>query len=198
MSMLNKIKVEIKSGDEDFTFENIKLQFKLIDFWKWSVSDIISNATRGILAEFIVATALKVDLNTPRDEWGSYDLLTPEGIKVEVKSAAYIQTWAQKDLSKIQFSVRPAKIWNTETNTYDSIPKRDSDVYVMCLLKHKDQDTINPLDLSQWTFYVISTKILNNYHQTKSNLSLKSVESLTNPIKYNEISDAVRGSVSNL
>jgi len=28
---------------------------------------------------------------------------------------------------------------------------------VFCVLKHKDQATLNPLDLSQWDFYVLST-----------------------------------------
>ena len=41
-----------------------------------------------------------------RIEWGSYDLLTPSGIKVEVKNSAYIQSWATinpLDLDQWQF-----------------------------------------------------------------------------------------------
>lgn len=33
---------------------------------------------------------------------------------------------------------------------------------MFCVLKHKEQDTINPLDLEQWEFYPVSTDSLNN------------------------------------
>jgi len=35
-----------------------------------------------------MATAIGVDLNKPRNEWVEYDLLTPEGVNIEIKSAA--------------------------------------------------------------------------------------------------------------
>ncbi len=80
----------IKTGDEPFTNNGAPLAQKLIDFWKWSVSDLVSNATRGVLAEFIVATALQIDPSKVRDEWAAYDLSTNEGIKIEFRSAAYL------------------------------------------------------------------------------------------------------------
>lgn len=86
------IKAKIKTGKESLKFNGKNLPSKLSDFWKWSVSDILSNATRGIFAEFIVATATNIDLKIPRDEWAAYDFVTPDNIKIEVKSAAYIQS----------------------------------------------------------------------------------------------------------
>jgi len=100
MNELNCVKATIKTGNEKLTFKNKTLDFSLLDFWCWSVSDILSNATRGIFAEFVVATAAKINLNEVRDEWGAFDLITTEGIKIEVKSSAYLQTWFQKALSK--------------------------------------------------------------------------------------------------
>ena len=90
----------LKTGNELFHWKGQSLDISLLDFWRWSVSDLVSNATRGRLAEFIVATALNVPFDQVRDEWGAYDLLTPEGIKVEVKSAAYIQSWYQSKPSQ--------------------------------------------------------------------------------------------------
>jgi hypothetical protein len=136
---LSKIIVKEKTGDELLTFNNHLTPFALIDFWKWSVSDIISNASRGRFAEFIIATALGIDLKMVRDEWSAYDLISPEGIKIKVKSASYIQSWYQKDFSKIGFSIREAKEWSNETNLMSAYPSRTSDLYVFCLLKHKDQ-----------------------------------------------------------
>ena len=68
-----------------------------------------------MLAEFIVASAIGVDLNSVRKEWGAYDLTTQDGIRVEVKSAAFIQSWEQREYSIISFNV-PTRAWNSDTN----------------------------------------------------------------------------------
>jgi len=78
----------IKTCHESLTFEGNSINVSLLNFWQWSDSDLLSNALRGRLAEFIVATAIGVDLNKPRNEWVEYDLLTPEGVNIEIKSAA--------------------------------------------------------------------------------------------------------------
>ena len=109
-----------KTGDEPFKLSGESLDHKLVDFWKWSVSDLVSNATRGILAEFIVATALELDLSKIREQWAPYDLLTDDNIKVEVKSSAYIQSWSQSKHSKIIFSIKPTYDWDSENNVYSS------------------------------------------------------------------------------
>ena len=77
------------------------------DDWQWAYSDIVGNTDRGALAEFIVARAVKSTGQTT-NSWAPYDLKTPPGVKVEVKSAAYLQARYQKDLSKVQFSIRRA------------------------------------------------------------------------------------------
>jgi hypothetical protein len=77
-----------KHGDEQFHASNDELGFSIKDFWIWSSSDLMNNVTRGHLAEFIVAKAIGTAEGV-RNEWATYDLTTPTGIKVEVKSAAY-------------------------------------------------------------------------------------------------------------
>lgn len=192
MNNLDKINTIKKTGDEQLVFKEKYLSFRLKDFWIWSVSDILSNATRGRFAEFIVATATGIDLKIPRDEWAAYDLITHENIKLEIKSAAFIQSWKQDKYSSISFSIKPARYWDSETNKQSTIAKRHADVYVMCLLKHKDQSTINPLDLSQWTFYILSTYELDNYERSQSSITLNSLERLTNPVGYDKIYAEVR------
>ena len=147
MNLSEKLHLSLKSGTENFSFDNQNLGFSLLDFWRWSVSDILSNATRGILAEFIVAQALNADIANVRNEWDAYDLLTPEKIKVEVKSSAYLQSWEQTDYSKISFSIRAAKPWDWSIDKRSNTPVRSADIYIFCLLKHKDKATVNPLNL---------------------------------------------------
>ncbi|MBK6579630.1 MAG: hypothetical protein IPG17_26280 [Sandaracinaceae bacterium] len=40
----------------------------VLDFWRWSMSDLVSNTARGVLAEFLVGSALGIASGT-RVEW---------------------------------------------------------------------------------------------------------------------------------
>jgi len=62
------------------------------EFWKWAFSDFMSNALRGVLAEYIVACAIGCTERL-RVECDAYDLVTPDGTRIEVKPSAYLQTW---------------------------------------------------------------------------------------------------------
>jgi hypothetical protein len=66
--------IEPKTGHETFRSNGQDLGITLLDFWRWSVSDLVSNATRGVLAEFIVASALAIPIHSVRDEWIGFDL----------------------------------------------------------------------------------------------------------------------------
>ena len=46
---------------------------------------------RGVLAEYLVACALGVDTSGVREEWASFELVTPEGLNIELMSAAYVK-----------------------------------------------------------------------------------------------------------
>jgi len=189
---LEKINTEQKNGNEIFTFNGNNTKYKLIDFWKWNVSDLLSNATRGTLAEFIVAMAMEIDLSDVREEWDAYDLETNNGIKIEVKASAYLQTWFQKGYSKIIFSIKPAYSWNSETNELSKIKSRPSDVYVFCLLNHKDKNTVNPLILEQWIFYVVSTNKINNICGNKNSIQLRALEKITECVYFDKLNEKIK------
>lgn len=197
MNLSEKLHLEIKNGDEKFISQNQELNFSLLDFWKWSVSDILSNATRGILAEFIIAKALNVDIAKMRNEWDAFDLITPEGIKIEVKSSAYLQSWEQVNYSKISFSIKAAKPWDWTIDKRSELAIRSADFYVFCLLNHKDKLTVNPLNLNQWEFYILSTEELNNYTRSQHSITLNSLKKLTNPLKFEELNSAINGTALN-
>ncbi|WP_195985135.1 hypothetical protein [Clostridium sp. D33t1_170424_F3] len=68
---------------------------KLEDFWSWAYSDLLGNTERGALAEYIVACAMGIQ-KKERTAWDKYDLLSAEGIAIEVKASGYLQTWGKK------------------------------------------------------------------------------------------------------
>jgi hypothetical protein len=191
MSYSEKISPVIKSGNERLSFNNQPLKFTLFDFWRWSVSDILSNATRGRLAEFIVATATNINITEVRDEWGAFDLETNSGIKIEIKSAAYLQSWEQKQLSKISFSIKLAMPWDLEINKRSTIAQRSADVYVFCLLHPTNKQTVDPLNMDHWEFYVLATCQLNNYTRSQHSITLNSLKSLTPSVRYDQLNDEI-------
>lgn len=187
MRELAPIKKTRKTGLEKFYYKGDEKSFSLLDFWGWSTSDLVNNTIRGILAEFIVAQSLGI-AETIRNPWDSYDLLHPSGIKIEVKSSAYIQSWYQKKLSNITFGIGKTKEWNEQTSQQDSESKRQADIYIFCLLSHKIQDTINPLDMAQWDFYILPTSVLDAEVGNQKQIGLNSLLRL-NPyhVKYGDI-----------
>lgn len=168
-----------KTGEERFTHQGTDLDWQLKNFWSWYASDLVGNALRGCLAEFIVAKALGCATGV-RTEWDACDIRTVDGIKVEVKSAAYVQSWRQSHPSKISFGIAPTQGWNAETNEYSRDAARQADLYVFCLLKHQDQASINPLELAQWDFLVVPTWILNRDAPRQKSITLGSLLKLEN------------------
>jgi hypothetical protein len=180
-----------KTGDERLHAGNQPLDKTLLDFWRWSASDLVSNAARGIFAEFIVASALGLASGV-RVEWDAYDLITPSGVKVEVKSAAYLQTWYHRKLSTIRFGIQPTRYWDSVTNELSPVLKRQADVYVFCLLKHQDKASIDPLNLDQWEFYILRASELDSTFPTQKSIGLAALLRLNPCIaKYEEIASCV-------
>ncbi len=187
---LAKLDVFLKSGEEKFHSDGIPLNFNLLSFWQWSSSDIVNNSMRGVLAEYIVAKALKLKINY-RVEWDGVDLETTDGLKIEVKSAAYIQSWAQEKYSNIVFGISK-KHTLEKNNQYSAEKKWQADVYIFALLSHKDKNTIDPLNVEQWEFYLVPTSEFDN----KKTISLKKIQKLNKPysevIKFNDLQKALR------
>ena len=148
------------------------------DFWRWAMSDLLSNTTRGVVAEFLVGSALRA-VSGVRREWDPVDLETPEGVRIEVKSAAYVQAWGQKKQSRIEFSVARTRPWVRETGEYtEEAPKRQADLYVFAVLGQRECKETDPRDLGQWRFYVVATKQLDKALGDQRTLSLGRLEAL--------------------
>lgn len=180
-----------KTGTEPFKVAGGSLGKSLRDFWRWSASDLLSNATRGRLAEFIVGSAVGADVDQVRDEWSPYDLLTSDKTKIEVKSSAYIQSWHQTRLSTIIFQIPKTRGWNPETNVRDKEARRQAHVYVFALLAHTDQETVDPLNLDQWQFFVLSTTVLDE--RSQHSITLHTLQNLSGgSVSYSNLARTVR------
>lgn len=164
----------------------------MLEFWRWSASDVVGNTARGIFAEFLVALALDC-AGGVRSGWDAYDLRTKDGVTVEVKSSAYIQAWPMPELSRIQFGIGKRLRWVPETGELVGPKKRQSQVYVFCLLAHQEQATLDPLDLRQWKFFVLATRTLDAKMKDRQQIGLKELEEIRpRQADFRGIAEAVR------
>lgn len=166
-------------------------------FYAWAYGDLLANTTRGVLAEYIVATALGL-CDTKRIAWNRYDLTVGDvkidGFGVEVKSAAYVQAWEQKTgPSVISFDIAPSAGWDADTDTHSAGPVRSAAVYVFCLLTGNGHDRPDPLDVEQWEFYVLPTSVLNREKPTQRRIRLDPLKDLKpEECTYAGLADAIR------
>jgi hypothetical protein len=165
------------TGAEPLHYKDEPLPHTVLSFWRWSASNLAGNNLRGHFAEFLVAS----DIGTTdgcRVEWDGCDLRTPKGLKIEVKSAAYVQSWEQEKHSSISFNIRRSYYWNTDDGGRSEVEGRWSDAYVFCVLHHKDKKTLDPLNLDQWDFYVMPTEALDRECGNQKTISLNALLNL--------------------
>lgn len=192
------------TGNEKFIFKDKDLGKTMLNFWSWAYSDLIRNVNRGAFAEFVVREAMNTQCRNapPRTDFrvsmDAYDLLSPDGIRVEVKSSAYIQAWESEHPARISFRIAPAKSLDSSGNySADSQYCRHSDVYVFCVWTAMSREQ-NILDLSLWDFYVIATKTLDQKVPNQKTITFQSLLSLQpRKVDYFGLYEAIRSEAMN-
>jgi len=170
----------------------VGLDATVTDFWAFAMSDLRTNNVRGYLAEFLVARA--VGATGLRVEWDAYDVETPEGIKVEVKSSAALQVWGQRALSRISFGGLRGRAWTPETG-WASTATFNADVYVFAVQTATEHDRYDVLDIKQWEFYVLGRDVIERTGQ--GSIGLPRLRTLTNgPVMYSDLAEAIRSATA--
>lgn len=174
MTHLGTITVTRRTGEEPFHTGGRQLGFELRSFWSWACSTLSGNALRGLIAEYLVAQAVGA-ADGVRTEWDACDVVTRDGTRIEVKSSAYVQSWKQAKLSTISFDIGMKRGWDAVTNTMATVASRSADVYVFAVHAHRDKSTLDPLDVAQWEFYVLPTRLLDERCLTQKRIGLSSL-----------------------
>jgi hypothetical protein len=188
---MDPIPIKYTRGDTRFLIEGGPSEYTLLDFWSWAFSDVLTNTVRGIIAEFIIATALKIDIKKPRDGWSKYDLAY-RNKSIEVKSASYHQRWYQRNISVISFNIPKRRGWDANTNELDIEPKRQADIYVLSLLAERDRAKINPLNFDQWKFWIVEKSFFDKRKRSQHSITYNSLlREVGEPISYSKLKDAI-------
>ncbi|WP_157944038.1 hypothetical protein [Blastococcus atacamensis] len=153
------------------------------------MSDLRANTVRSMLAEYLVARALGA-AHRPRIEWDAYDIVTPEGLKLEVKSGAYLQAWEQSRLSMVTFSGLRARTWSSAEG-YSEAESYNADGYVFAVLTAKDHASYDALDVDQWSFWVLPRDVLAKTGQRSIRLSRVEKLAESGPVTYVQLAQRV-------
>lgn len=170
------------TGNEEFILHGSSVGISVKDFWRWAYSDMLDNALRGIIAEFLVFSSLKSDslqYTQTRTNWLPFDVTSPSGRRIEVKSAAYLQSWTTDFPTQIQYGIAPKLAWDGKS--YAAEARRNCDLFVFCLYTALTRDK-SILDLDYWEFYVLPTSVLNDRIPNQKTISLSSLLKL-DPVK---------------
>ncbi len=148
------------------------------DFWAWAYSNILTNITRGLFAEFLVGTALGA-VEGMRTEWDSFDLLYGDA-RIEVKSSAYLQSWPQEKPSVIGWSISPST-WQQDEGATNQEPP--ADCYVFCVYcEEDDRSPAKVLDSEQWRFYVVPKRVIKEELSGQKTVVHSRIKSLTDAV----------------
>jgi hypothetical protein len=158
------------------------------EFWQWGFSDLRLNIVRGILAEFLVAKAVGDPADKLRDPWANYDVRTPEGITIEIKSSAYLQAWDQQRLTKPIFAGLTGRSWAPLTGKSKEREIR-AQVFVFCLQTATTHENYDPLDVGQWRFWAMNASYVKD-RATRS-VALSFVNDNAVMCEWNELKQSV-------
>lgn len=163
-------------------------------FWTWIRPSLAENRMRGVIGEYWVANSLGI-LESPRRGWEPWDLETEDGIRVEVKSAGYIQSWHEPGQrhSTPFFGINRV---NVEADREKGLPAgryRPAMVYVFCLHFWIESATLDPLDISQWEFYVLPVSVLEAERPDGKTIGLSALKQLgAELVTYDELGSKIR------
>lgn len=180
MSATHKIK--LLKGEEPFTNNGVPINLTIQDFWQYESSNIYNLQPR--IAEFLVGKALGLEAPTNSQYWTLWDIdyvpkwLDGKMVRVEVKGTSYYHPWSENRVSELRsFDIEPTNLgYETEDGKQMG---RNCDIYVFCLNRGFTREESNPMDVSNWEFYVAATSYLNEVvSPTQKTISLGKLRKL--------------------
>ena len=137
---------------------------------------VMQNNLRGLWVELMVFELLGSGWKHAGNDWAAWDLERTDGLRVEVKQSAQLQSWGTS-LSSPRFSIALTKGHYLDGKNY--VPnlsgKRLADLYIFAWHDGDDQRSA-----SEWRFYVVGADRL---PKSQKSIGLKALQELTEPVK---------------
>lgn len=154
---------------------------------------LVTNVLRGQVAEAIIALALEPEWNWCSADYAGWDFERPDGLRLEVKQSAAMQSWSNCKPSKAIFDVAARTGYWEGGTEWTAKAGRPAHLYVFAhhSIYGDDTDHRDPL---QWKFYVVPSRDLPNVKK----LGLAAISTLTSAVPIIGLADKVRLTASSL
>ena len=158
---------------------------------------LINNVYRGDYVEELILSTLGEQWK-PIGEWGGWDLERDDGIRLEVKQSAALQSWhaaaSAGKTSPSRFDIAPREGYYTDSSDAGvwrevDNPVRSADIYIFAWHPEQAADIADHRRAEQWEFYVVREcklppKPQGNKTQT---IGLSTVKELAAAVTYDEL-----------
>jgi hypothetical protein len=105
-----------------------------------------------------------------------------------------LQAWAQKQLSDPKVVISEKRSWNLDTGVMEQKPSLNADIYIICYFTSEDHSAADPLDLDQWSFFVLDKKEVSDLIKKSKSISLKALNRMNKRLlKADELPREVSG-----
>lgn len=153
---------------------------------------LVTNVLRGHVAEAIVALALEPEWRWCSADYCSWDFERTDGLRLEVKQSARLQTWDTGGGAQVRpsFDVRE-RTGRWEQAAWIAEPGRPAHLYLFCYHGRCNPRT-DHRDPEQWEFFVVPAAAL----PPVKRLALGSVSRLAIPCGYPDLRDQVQRAAS--
>lgn len=161
-------------GWENFRDPWDSFPITLHDFWAWGLGEPTSHGARTALAEFLVSRILGALSNgTPGS---GIDFVTRSGLKVKLETAVAHKSWSAERRAAALYAIAPTLVYDTAADRLSRTWSRPADIHVFALLLLGERGVVNPTDLAQWSFHVVSTRAIDGLEQGAPALSHGTLE----------------------
>ncbi len=185
------------NGQEVFSFEGANLGFTMLDYWRFHYSNIFD--LQDTIAEFIVAKALGIHESQNDQYWTLWDLTYREK-RVEIKETSYYHSFnTDGKISKQRvFDIHKSNgVYDKTSGNNDRI--RQNDLYIFCLNTGITEEESYPLNLNNWEFYVVPTRVINEQCGDNKTISLGRIKSLGFvAVRYGDLKKEVDAAIDTL
>ena len=112
----------------------------------------------------------------------------------EIKETSYYHSWQEKIAQgrisqQRSFGITPAYTKYKDSTT---VLERQNDIYVFCLNTGHNEEESNPLDMSNWEFYVVPTAVINaNCAPAQKSISLGKVRKLAPMTRFHDLKNVI-------
>ena len=158
---------------------------------------LINNVYRGDYVEGLILFALGKQQWKPIGEWGGWDLERDDGIRLEVKQSAALQSWhaaaSAGKPSPSSFNIAPRGGYytdSTDAGVWKEVdhPVRSADIYIFAWHPEKAPDIADHRRADQWEFYVVPES---NLPPRQKSIGLSKVKKLAPAVTYEELAGKV-------